>query len=276
MARKRVGEILMEAGLIDETGLRAALVEQRRYGGPLGRVLVDLKLVDEDDLVAALSKQLAIPTIDLDSLEIAAPVLELVAGELAEAHGLVPFAQPMKFLDVAMSDPTNQALIDELRVRTKLNVRSYLAGPKAIERAVARWYGRGVTAGRGPGGAGRRGRETVDLDTPPPQGRMEVTSGFEIDHETARANSGTRPPGFSTVPPPDAPVGPPPMTATAARPASPSSPPPSAFATIAALQERVAALEALVRRDEDVIKKLLGLLIEKGVFSRDELIQRLK
>ena len=104
---------------------------------------------------------------------------------------------------------------------------------------------------------------------------MEVTSGFEIDHETARANSGTRPPGFSTVPPPDAPIGPPPMTATAARPASPSSPPP-AFATIAALQERVAALEALVRRDEDVIKKLLGLLIEKGVFSRDELIQRLK
>jgi type IV pilus assembly protein PilB len=265
MARKRLGEILIEAGLIDDTGLRAALVEQRRYGGPLGRVLIDMKLVIEEDLVAALSKQLAIPTIDLDSIEIPQPVLELVPGELAEANGLVPFAQPMKFLDLAMSDPTNQGILDELRVKTKLNLRPYLAGPKAIERAVARWYGRGVVNARG-AMPGRRKRESVAVDdSPPPKGRMEVTSGFEIDQELARTATPMRAPGFShPAHPVPEPVGPRPVTQ------------PPAFAALATLQERVSSLEALVHRDEDVIKKLMAMLIEKGVVSRDELIARLK
>lgn len=263
MARKRLGEILIEAALIDEAHLRQALTEQRRYGGPLGRVLVDLKLVLEEDLVAALSKQLAVPTIDLDHLEIPQSVLDLVPGEMAEAHGLVPFAQPMKFLDLAMSDPTNDGIIDELRVKTKLNLRPYLAGPKAIERAVARYYGRGVATARGT--ANRRTRDSVAMSGAAPGERMEVTGGYELDARTTRGPSQTRPPAYATgttLPPPFEPPDPP--------VAAPS------FAALAALQERVASLEALVRRDEDVIKKLMGLMIEKGLVSRDEMIARLK
>jgi len=157
MARKKLGEMLLEAGVIDETGLRAALVEQRRWGGHLGRVLVDMKLVTEDQLVATLSRQLGIPTVDLSTVEVPQAVIELVPGELAEQFSLLPFAQPMKFLDVAMSDPTNLGIIDELRIRTQLNVRPYLAGPRTIERAVARYYGRGFAlGGRAPAG--------IDLD----------------------------------------------------------------------------------------------------------------
>ena len=122
MARKRLGEILIEAGLIDETGLRSALIEQRRYGGPLGRVLVDMKMVVEEDLVQALSKQLAVPLVDLDAIEIPQAVLDLVPADLAEVQGVIPFAQPMKFLDVAMSDPTNLTLVDELRIKTQLKI----------------------------------------------------------------------------------------------------------------------------------------------------------
>ena len=241
MARKRLGEIMIEAGLIDETALRSALIEQRRYGGPLGRVLVDMKLVLEDDLVAALSKQLAVPLVDLDALDIPQSVLDLVPATVAEAQGVIPFAQPMKFLDIAMSDPTNLTIVDELRVTTRLNVRSYLAGPKAIERALARFYGRGL----GPRGApaGRRTRESVELD-PAALG--------------------------APAPPPRPPLGAPPDPGSQTGPRGPS------FADLAALQERVASLEALIRRDEDVLKKLMGLLIEKGVATRDELIARLK
>jgi hypothetical protein len=54
------------------------------------------------------------------------------------------------------------------------------------------------------------------------------------------------------------------------------TPPGPTFADIASLQERIAALEALVRRDEDVLKKLLALIIEKGIATRDEVINRLK
>lgn len=257
MARKRIGEILMEAHLIDEDGLRAALVEQRRRGGPLGRALIDLKLVAEDALVQALSRQLAVPTVDLDALEIPQAVVELIPGELCEAHGLMPFAQPMKFLDVAMSDPNNLHIVDELRVRTHLNVRTHLAGPKAIERAHARYYGRGM--GRGVGGGARQRRDTVDVPVSGETGEMELVSSFDpsagLGHAATTLNRGRIP--ATALPPPAAPRGP-------------------SFADLAVLQERVANLEALVRRDEDVIRKLLALLIEKGVTTRDEIVDRLR
>ncbi len=272
MARKRLGELLLEAGLVDETGLRSALNEQRRTGGPLGRVLVDLKLVTEEELVAALSRQLAVPLVDLDALEIPQDVLDIIPADQADHQGIIPFAQPMKFLDIATSDPTNLSLIDEIRVKTNLNVRTYLAGPRAIERALLRFYGRGL----GPRGVvGRRQRDSVAFDAEPARDdEMEMVGQF--DTEAAPA-AGPRPSRTTTgslsqvlrVPPP-------------ARPA-PTSPPPAAgagrgptFADLAALQERINSLEALVRRDEEVLKKLLGLIIEKGVATRDEVIARLK
>jgi hypothetical protein len=264
MARKRIGEILVEAGLIDEDGLRAALVEQRRRGGPLGRALVEMKLVPEETLVVALSRQLAVPTVDLESVDIPQNVVELIPGELAETHGLMPFAQPMKFLDVAMSDPNNLHIIDELRVRTHLNVRAHLAGPKAIERAIARYYGRGIVRGSGT----RPRRDTLNVPVTGDTGEMELVSSFDpaasrnlsttnapSTQNRARISAGSVPP--AALPPP----------ATARGPS---------FADLAVLQERIAALEALVRRDEDVLKKLMGLLIEKGVATRDEIVDRLR
>jgi hypothetical protein len=284
MARKRLGEILIEAGLIDETALRSALIEQRRYGGPLGRVLVDMKLVLEEDLVAALSKQLAVPLVDLDALQISHNVLDIIPAEVAEAHGIIPFAQPMKFLDVAMSDPTNLTLVDELRVKTHLNVRTYLAGPKAIERALQRFYGKGVPV-RGVVGA-RRSRDSVEIDHVSGSERMEMTGAFDAEAappqgppprtRTSSLSGVMRAPGAahgSPAAPPRPPMG------AAPDPGSQSGPRPlpgPSYADIAALQERIASLEALVRRDEDVLKKLMALLIEKGVATRDEIIARLK
>ena len=48
MARKKLGEILIQAGVIDENKLRAALSEQARWGGPLGRILVDMRIISEE------------------------------------------------------------------------------------------------------------------------------------------------------------------------------------------------------------------------------------
>src|SRR5689334_9700864 len=61
MARKRLGEILIQAGVLDEARLNVALREQQRWGGPLGRKLIELHLIREEDLVQALAFQLNIP-----------------------------------------------------------------------------------------------------------------------------------------------------------------------------------------------------------------------
>jgi hypothetical protein len=138
MARKKLGEILIQAGVIEEGQLRAALTEQARWGGPLGRILVDMRIISEDALVQALSHQLNFPAIKIDEKRIPQGALDLVPVELCEQHGMIPFNLSGKFLDVAMADPTNLGIIDELRIRTRLNVRAYLAGPKSIERAINR------------------------------------------------------------------------------------------------------------------------------------------
>jgi type IV pilus assembly protein PilB len=275
MARKKLGEMLVEAGALTESGLRMALVEQRRWGGTLGRILIDMKLLSEGELVSTLGQQLHLPTIDLDTIEIHPTVLDLIPGEVAEQHSIMPFAQPMKFLDVAMAEPTNLGVIDELRIRTQLNIRPYLAGPKMLERALAKHYRRGF---------GRMlNRRDADIsleshgDTVSPglaEGVRARPDSAEID--AARRREGlrpsprpTRPPGLDVHTP-----------ATGTPVTTPSLPPsisarPSRDAEIDALQDRISTLEALVERDEEVLRKLLALLVEKGVATREEILERI-
>jgi type IV pilus assembly protein PilB len=251
MSRKKLGEMLIEAGVLDETGLRQALNDQRRWGRTLGRTLVELGLVDEDTLVAVLAKQLGIQSVDLGDYDVPPRVLDLVPAELARQHHLVPFAQPMKFLDVAMSDPTNLGVVDELRIRTQLNIRPYLAGPRQLERAIGHYYGLGL---------GARPEVMVHLDTP---------DTFEVEPElrsatTMRARRPSR--GPLADPSPD-------VAAAIAR--ATTSRADLRDAEVAALQDRISKLEALVERDEQVLRGLLSLLIDKGIATRDEILARL-
>jgi type IV pilus assembly protein PilB len=283
MPRKKLGEMLVEGGVLTEQGLRMALNEQRRWGGTLGRTLVDMKLLTEAELVRVLSMQLKLPTVDLDTVEIHSTVLDLVPGELAEQYAIVPFAQPMKFLDVAMADPTNLGIIDELRIRTQLNIRPYLAGPKMIERAVAKHYRRGF-------GRVLRREPDVSLDTGDmislgasgPRGDRPDASEIEA----ARRREGLRPAPRVVRPSPiDVPPTPPPGDDGID---VGFTPPPTDLADfgvlprgnrdaeIDALQDRISNLEALVARDEDVLRKLLALLVEKGVATREEILEAIR
>lgn len=206
MARKRLGEILIEAGLISEANLQQALIEQRRWGGQIGKVLVEQGFVTEELLVRALAKQLGIPLVSLVEVEVEQRVLDTIGAELAEELGVFPFRFKDRVLDIAMSDPMKMGIIDELQIRTRLSVRAHLAGTQEIQDAIVRCY---ATA--------------IDVD-------------FTESQETSQASDDMR------------------------------------GAEIIALQRRLSALEALVARDEDVIRRLLGLLADKGVASREEIL----
>ncbi len=135
--------MLIEAGALTEEALRKALEEQKRWGRSLGQTLVDLKLVSESELVHVLAQQLAVPVVEIDLIDVPLAVLELVPADFAQQHDLVPFATQLKFLDVAMADPADATVLHELQTRTRLNIRPHLAGPTAIERALAKYYARG-------------------------------------------------------------------------------------------------------------------------------------
>ncbi|MFT3693920.1 MAG: hypothetical protein QM831_12315 [Kofleriaceae bacterium] len=246
MAKKRLGEMLIEAGLLSEQALRVALKEQQRFGGSLGRTLVELKLVLESELVRVLAAQLRVPAIDLDAIEIPQSVLAFVSADMADLHGLVPFGQPMKFLDVAMTDPTNQTAIDELRMRTKLNIRPALAGPKMIERAIGKYYGRGFSR--------FYGDIALALDTVGPELEVEKSDNEPalddlLVEESIRPNAPVIPPK---------PAGPPPI------------PKSGVSAENAVYERRIAELEARIARQDQKIEKLIATIIDHGMGSRDD------
>jgi type IV pilus assembly protein PilB len=238
--RKRLGEILVEAGVLDEGGLRAALREQTRWGGPLGRHLIEMRLIREETLISALSKQLGIPAVDLSRWEVPQSVIDLLDGDVALNLSAIPFQVEGKFLDVALGEPTNVGAIDEIQMRTKHNVRPYIAGPKAIERAMAKYYQ------RGPGGT------EIDIDVSESE-VMELTDDYEL-----------------AAPPSHQPV------RNASSQAARSAPAANSNAEVRALQQRISRLEALLARDEDVLRKLMALLIDKGIATRDEIADRIR
>lgn len=248
MARKRLGEILIQAGVLKENGLASALSEQRRWGGHLGNILVEMGLVPEDIMVHALSRQLNLPMVRLTDVQIPREVIALVSGELAEQHRLVPFKVEGKFLDVAMSDPTNLGIVDELRIRTQLNVRPYLAGPRAIQRMLATHYGRG-----GPDFG--YGISTDPASLPPNVDVIEFGASGPTRQAPVANDIDAYPSGLPTI-----------------RYGGPAD----RDAEVRALQERLSKLEALVARDEDVLRKILGLMVEKGIATRDEILERIK
>ena len=141
--RKRLGEMLLEAGAIDDAQLQAALSHQRKWGGKLGQALVDLKLVTEPQIVGALSRKLGYEIVEVSALQ-RTPALEealkLVPSDVAVRQTVLPIESDASSLTVAMSDPSNIAVVDELAFRTGRRIKIALAGDRAITAAVQRLY----------------------------------------------------------------------------------------------------------------------------------------
>lgn len=141
--KKRLGEMLIESGLIDESQLHAALGHQRRWGGKLGKTLVDLRLVKPEEIIEALSKKLGYPIVDVARLKLTPAIdtaLNLVPAEFALENLLLPIAADSHSLTIAMADPTNIAVIDDLSFRTGRRIRVALAWDRDIEEAARRLY----------------------------------------------------------------------------------------------------------------------------------------
>jgi hypothetical protein len=143
--RKRLGDLLLEEGLIDRFQLQAALAEQKKWGGRLGRHLIELGILSEEVLVKVLSKLLALPSVDVGRLSMAASVIQYVPAKTAEKFHVIPIGVEespagKRTIIVAMSDPTNLAALDELRFTTGCAVRPVVSGDSSIERAIRTYY----------------------------------------------------------------------------------------------------------------------------------------
>ncbi|WP_456264013.1 GspE/PulE/PilB domain-containing protein, partial [Corallococcus exiguus] len=146
--KRRLGEILMDAGLLTETQLRSALAEQRKWGGRLGLTLVQMGVVDESSMVHALSRQLAIPTVNLDTHVPVPNALQALRVDIAERYTVFPIAYESgsKTLTVATSDPTNVESLQELAFHSGQKLQVVVATASSIERAIRHHYHGEITS----------------------------------------------------------------------------------------------------------------------------------
>ncbi|MCP4645058.1 MAG: HDOD domain-containing protein [bacterium] len=138
--RKRIGELLLEAGLITKDALEDGLAAQKKNGGKIVENLIALGHMEARTFVQFLARQPGIPSITLTNYQISPDLVGLIPGELAREHQLFPIDKMGKLLTVAMACPLDAETIQELETITGLRVKPILCPVNDIEAAIAKYY----------------------------------------------------------------------------------------------------------------------------------------
>jgi len=141
MSRKRsIGELLLEAHLVDEAQLAIALETQKRTGRKLGSLLVELRFVDENVLAAFLSKQIDVPCVSLLNVEVPPSLKRRIPAHLAHRFGAVPIGLDGNAIEVAMIDPTDIDAVVSLEEASGLRVDPLIAPESSIRKVLQKIY----------------------------------------------------------------------------------------------------------------------------------------
>ena len=141
MARKKMGEILIEKKVISQKDLDQALLRQKDNHKPLGRILEDMDIVLEEDIAQALSTQFGFPYVKkFARYRFPAEVLEKLSAEAALAHLVFPLKIEKKTLYLAMSNPLDMALQSDLSFKLGLRISPCVATPEELKAAIKKHY----------------------------------------------------------------------------------------------------------------------------------------
>lgn len=147
MAKQRLGELLLQLGIIGEEQLKTALGHQKKWGGRIGEIFVELGYATESSLCEGLSKALRLPMINLtkiDASSITREILVSVPLTMAREHSVVPLAireiRGRKRLIVCTSDPTNYKVFDDLQFKSGLPLLVMIAPRSDIQWFIRYYY----------------------------------------------------------------------------------------------------------------------------------------
>ncbi len=142
----KLGQLLTTSQVITEEQLKEAVGLQRREGGRLGTNLVKLGYITEEKLVTFLSKQWGVPAVILSDYKIDPSVLKLIPIEIARKYLIIPVARVGATLTIAMADPSNVFVIDDVKFLTGFNVDVVTASESSILQAMSTYYRSGEGA----------------------------------------------------------------------------------------------------------------------------------
>jgi len=137
----KMGEMLVEAGLLTPAQLKDALRNQVNFGGSLGTNLIDMGYLEEEDLAQFSSRQLGLPCVTTEELmSVPADIIRLVPKELAEKYMIIPLSREKKRLTLAMLDPSDLSVIDEISFVTGYFIIPVIAPELRLLQALEKHY----------------------------------------------------------------------------------------------------------------------------------------
>ncbi len=136
-----LGELLLREKVLTPDQLKSALEIQKEKNVPLQTAIISLGLVTEEEMAQALSRQLGYPYIDLDQFEVYPDVVNLIPMEIVKKYMIMPIHRIRSFLTLAMVDPTDLEVIEDIRFRTGLSIQPVIASESGILNAINKYYG---------------------------------------------------------------------------------------------------------------------------------------
>ena len=140
---ERLGELLIKRNFITPEQLKKAHEEQKLKGGRLESNLVRLGFIKEDELLSFLSAQYRVPSVKLSKIEINPNIVKLIPPSISKKYFIIPINRVGPKLTLAMVDPSNIVVIDEIKFMTGFNVEPVVASEAEIVDAIKKYYGGG-------------------------------------------------------------------------------------------------------------------------------------
>ena len=136
----RIGDLLIAEGLITQEQLDQALSEQRSSGMRLGYVLVKMGSVREIEITKMLARQYRVPAVDLSQFEVDEKIVQLIPSDVALKHTALPLKREGRTLTVAMVEPANAQILDDLKFITRCDIFPVIAGEYTLRTEIEKYY----------------------------------------------------------------------------------------------------------------------------------------
>lgn len=140
LSKKRLGDMLVEAGKISKDQLDQVLKKQKTSGKRIGELLIEDCSITEDDILDVLEVQLEIPRVHIDSINVDRDAVKTIPESLASRYNLIPIAFDNNTIKVVMSDPLNIFAMDDVKIASGYEVEPLIATSKEIKSAIDRYF----------------------------------------------------------------------------------------------------------------------------------------
>jgi type IV pilus assembly protein PilB len=136
-----IGEILIREKILTQEQLKSAQDFQKKRDVSLGSAIISQGFLSPEEMAQGLSRQLGYPYIDLDQFEVYPDVINLIQPETAKRYLIMPIHRIRSFLTMAMVDPTDLDIVEDIRFRTGLSIQPVIASEIGIMNAIRKYYG---------------------------------------------------------------------------------------------------------------------------------------